>query len=353
MSTDRQPCQESCGCDLNRRQFISTAAAGVAGVAAVAGMGGAASLALGAEKKATGAGPTASSKGETLVAQLYKSLKEEQKKEVCFEFDNPERMEVDNNWFIVDQKKFSIGKFFNKDQQDLVKQIFNSIHSEEYGPKVLAQVEEDNKSLGGLNGCTVAMFGKPGEKFEFVFTGRHVTRRCDGNSVEGTAFGGPIFYGHAAGGMDNEKPDHPGNAYWYQAKSTNKVYQILDEKQRKQALQLDGYKDERGTDTVKLTGKKEGLPGLRMADCGKDQQEEVKKVMKDLLAPFRKEDADEAMSLLESSGFEHLHMAFYKKGDIGGDGVWDVWQIEGPSMLWFFRGAPHVHCWVHIKGAQA
>jgi hypothetical protein len=29
--------------------------------------------------------------------------------------------------------------------------------------------------------------------------------------------------------------------------------------------------------------------------------------------------------------------------------VWDVWQIEGPNMLWYFRGAPHVHCWVNIR----
>jgi hypothetical protein len=42
-------------------------------------------------------------------------------------------------------------------------------------------------------------------------------------------------------------------------------------------------------------------------------------------------------------------MAFYKNMDIGNDGVWDVWQIEGPNMLWYFRGAPHVHTWVNIR----
>tara|TARA_Y100001934_G_C12376763_1_gene789678 strand:- start:4369 stop:4497 length:129 start_codon:yes stop_codon:yes gene_type:complete len=40
---------------------------------------------------------------------------------------------------------------------------------------------------------------------------------------------------------------------------------------------------------------------------------------------------------------DHLHMAFYQKGDIGNDKVWDVWQIEGPSMVWYFCGSPHVH----------
>lgn len=72
-------------------------------------------------------------------------------------------------------------------------------------------------------------------------------------------------------------------------------------------------------------------------------------MLADLLAPFRKADADEAMKLVEAGGFDKLHMAFYKNMDIGNDGVWDVWQIEGPFMRWYFRGAPHVHTWVHIR----
>ena len=68
----------------------------------------------------------------------------------------------------------------------------------------------------------------------------------------------------------------------------------------------------------------------------------------DLLAPFRKADADEAMKLIDDAGYDNLHLTFYKNMDIGNDGVWDVWQIEGPSMLWYFRGAPHVHAFVNV-----
>jgi hypothetical protein len=42
-------------------------------------------------------------------------------------------------------------------------------------------------------------------------------------------------------------------------------------------------------------------------------------------------------------------MSFYKNLDIGNDGVWDVWQLESPTMIWYFRGAPHVHTWVNIR----
>ena len=80
-----------------------------------------------------------------------------------------------------------------------------------------------------------------------------------------------------------------------------------------------------------------------------DCQDVLPLTRRDLLAPFRKADTDEAMKLIERNGFDHLHMAFYKSQDVGNDGVWDVWQIEGPSMVWYFRGDPHVHVWVNVQ----
>ena len=180
-----------------------------------------------------------------------------------------------------------------------------------------------------------------------MLTGRHCTRRCDGDSVEGAAFGGPIFYGHAAEGF-NEEPDHPGNVYWYQAKRANEVFKMLDGKQREMALR-DKPREEEGTETVKLTGRAKGLAGH--PDDRAQQGPEGPRPQSDgrPARPFRKADADEAMKLIEANGFDNLHLAFYKNKDIGNDGVWDVWQIEGPAMVWYFRGAPHVHCWAHIR----
>ena len=62
-----------------------------------------------------------------------------------------------------------------------------------------------------------ALIGEPGSgKFQFLLTGRHMTLRCDGDSAEHVAFGGPIFYGHDAGGF-NEEANHKGNVFWPQA----------------------------------------------------------------------------------------------------------------------------------------
>jgi Protein of unknown function (DUF3500)/TAT (twin-arginine translocation) pathway signal sequence len=283
-------------------------------------------------------------KSETLVATLYKSLTAPQRKALCFPWDNVLRTEVDANWHVTDQH---IGSFLDADQQQMVREIFLGLHSPEYAEKVMKQVEDDS-GRAGFGDSSIALFGEPGSgKFEFVLTGRHCTRRCDGDSTEGAAFGGPIFYGHAAQGF-NEKPHHPGNAYWFQAVRANEVFQMLDGKQRTLALRNKG-RMEQGTETVRLSGKTEGLPGIPLRELSQDQRGHVRKVMADLLAPFRKEDADEALKYIEAAGLENLHMAFYKDQDIGNDGVWDVWQIEGPNMIWYFRGEPHVHVWVNVK----
>ena len=68
----------------------------------------------------------------------------------------------------------------------------------------MKQMDDD---AGGFDAYHVAVFGEPGtdKPFEWVLTGRHDTLRADGNSVEGAAFGGPIFYGHAADGHDDRR----------------------------------------------------------------------------------------------------------------------------------------------------
>ena len=82
----------------------------------------------------------------------------------------------------------------------------------------------------------------------------------------------------------------------------------------------------------------------------RDQRKLVEQVLSDLLLPFRKKDRDEAMRYINASGgCESLTMSFYKNLDIGNDGMWDVWQLESPTMVWYFRGSPHVHTWVNIR----
>jgi len=321
---------------VSRRRFLASAAAGLA-----------ASASQRLWTPTAKAAPTPSDASETLVAQLFKSLNDTQRAAVCFDFDHPLRDKVDNNWMIT---KKSVRDVLDPDQQDLVRQIYRGLHRPEFADRAMLQAVNDSEGKGFEGGTSIALFGQPGSgKFEFVLTGRHITRRCDGDSVQGTAFGGPIFYGHQSGDKDTEPAGHPGNVFWFQAQRANEVFQALDGKQRSLAL-VDGRgRAEAATDTVQLTGKKTGLQGIPVSELSRDQRELVRKVMDDLLAPFRKADADEAMKLVDAQGLENLSLAFFKQQDLGNDGVWDVWQLEGPQMIWYFRGSPHVHCWAHIR----
>ncbi len=288
---------------------------------------------------------------ETLAAQLHGSLDDAQRRVICRDFDDPLRQKVDNNWMITGR---SVRDVLRPDQQDLVRQIFRSLHHPEHADAMMRQMVEDSEGKGFEAGTSVALFGRPGTgAFELVLTGRHCTRRCDGDSVKGAAFGGPIFYGHQSGPNDEEPANHPGNVFWYQARRVNELFQALDGRQRSTALVEGRSRPERGTETVRLTGRREGLAGLSASEMSRDQRQLMREVMKDLLKPFRRVDAEESMRLVESQGLENLSVAYFKQQDLGGDGIWDVWQIEGPQMLWYFRGEPHVHCWVHIRDANA
>ncbi len=287
--------------------------------------------------------PDLSQRSETLVATLHQSLTAEQRQKVAFPFGHPLQSQVDNNWHITPVK---IGEFFTPDQQAMITEIFRNLHNPEFADKVFYHINED---AGGLGNYSIALFGEPGTgAFEFVLTGRHCTARCDGDSVEGVAFGGPIFYGHASQGF-NEKADHPKNVYWYQAQRANEVFQALDGKQRKIAL-LGDPRQEQGTATVDLSKPNERPVGLPVSEMKRDQRQLVEEVLHDLLLPFREKDRQKAMADIKAQGgFDALSMSFFKNMDIGNDGVWDVWQLESPTMVWYFRGSPHVHVWVNIR----
>jgi hypothetical protein len=289
-------------------------------------------------------------KSDSLTTQLYKSLNEEQHNKICFPIGDMRQSFLSNWWYISQKNRLS--NTLNKEQHDLFMNIFDDFHSEEYKELVYDQVVIDSYK-GGFDSSSIGFFGKPGDKnFELVFTGHHVTRRCFGNSDTNLGFGGPVFYGHFPDKFVETK-DHPGNLYWYQGKIINKVYQSLDGKQQKKSLMMDS-KPRSENKNYPYSFKTENHHGLSTKDMSKDQQTLFINSMRDMLAIFRKDDIDASMKLIEND-FKNLHLAFYGKDkyDVGNDKVWDVWSIESPNMVWYFRGQPHIHCYLNIRNEMS
>jgi hypothetical protein len=309
--------------DLSRRDFVRTVGVAAAGVAAAPLLG-----------RSAHAAPTPKSPAETAVKRFYDSLSAEQRTTICMPFNHKKQSMISANWQITEP--VIAEDFYTDDQRAIIDEILKGVTSEDGYERLVKQMDDDAAGIGQFS---VAVFGEPGSgQFQWVLTGRHLTLRADGDTTEGAAFGGPIIYGHG-------EEDPAQNMYHFQTKKTNEVFEALDPKQREQALVENAPRES----DIALQGKTGQFPGIGVGDLSSDQRELVESVVKVLLAPYRAEDVDEVMALLKAGGgFEKLHMAFYKQGDLNDDHVWDIWRVEGPTFVWHFRGAPHVHTYVNI-----
>jgi len=280
------------------------------------------------------AAPTAGSSAETAVGRFYSSLSADQKKAICLPFNHDLRQRINANWHIT--KPLIGDDFYSEEQRKLIGEIVRNVSSEDGYERFVKQMDDDS---GGIGDYSVAVFGEPGTSaFEWELTGRHLTLRADGNSVDHAAFGGPIVYGHG-------EEDPKANLFHYQTKQVNEVFQALDAKQMERALVAKAP----GESAVTIQGESGQFPGLSVGQLSADQKGLVQKTIQTLLAPYRAEDVTEVMEILKASGgVDRLHMAFYQQGDLQNDKVWDIWRIEGPAFVWHFRGAPHVHAYINI-----
>ncbi len=327
---------------LSRRNWIQSVSATALSAGVVGGMESAWHRALAAE-----------SSTDSLPMQLYKSLTEEQRQKVCLPADHERRKHVSNWWYIHPDHR--IPTTFNAEQQELIKKIFDSLHSSEHQAAVEEQVLLDQYGET-KNAPAAGFFGTPeNADFEFIFTGHHVTRRCNAHTDQGRGFGGnPIFYGHYPHPLTNmrenfnEAKDHPGNPYWYQGKLFNKFVAGLDGQQQQSGLVVQEPRSENPASVIKKSAPRRGL---NCSELTADQKQLLLETMRGMLAMFRQDDVNATMESIEKRQIvDKLQVSWYTgKFDIGSDKVWDTWQIEGPELVWYFRGYPHIHCYFHLQ----
>ncbi len=327
MSSDNSKSNLCSDCNpVNRRLFVKT-------------MAGTSALALLSSRSLSAglfSGPSLTSASETAVSEFFKSLTADQKKTLCFPFEHELRHRISANWHVTEP---TLGEtFYTSPQREMIGRIVKGLCSEEGYERMQKQMDDD---AGGLHEFSVAMFGEPGAgAFEFMLTGRHLTLRADGNSVDKAAFGGPIVYGH-----DQVEKDASKNIYFYQTQQTDNIFKSLTEDQAAKALLVKAPAET----AVQIQGESGAFSGIKVGELTVDQKSQVEKTLGILLAPYRKEDVEEVMQILkESGGVDHLHMAFFQQDNIGEDKQWDIWRVEGPSFVWHFRGAPHVHAYINI-----
>jgi hypothetical protein len=286
---------------------------------------------------------------EQLVFELYASMDADQKKKLVLPWDKmsgkyPARLMTVN----APVGKSVIGLEYNKKQVELLDRIFHSIANGEEGYKRLSRNGKFDNT-GSFESAGALIYGEPeaGKKFSLVFASHHLTVRCDGNSEDATAFGGPLYYGHSPSGFAST------NVFYNQTKAANEVFAALSEEQKKSAVKPGAWHDEHGM--AKPTAKDAKLPGLGYADMSQDLQGAVKNVMKELVSPYRKEDGDEVMEIIKANGgMDKMTLTFYQDSDSAkAKQPWSFWRLEGPGFVWSFRALPHIHTFVYVSSKLA
>ena len=335
---------------LDRREFIMAAGGTVVALAALEAVP-QLILAQGTTAQPAAQPARVAKPAEALIRELYQGLSAEQRGRVVYPWNHgatatalPTRKRMYNAAIF---SAHNIGAVYTPAQRELNQRIFRAIGSGDEGYRQLSRANTFDASQS-FERCGAYIFGDPtgDNQFAWVFTGHHLTVRCDGNSEPNAGFGGPMYYGHTPDGMSAR------NVFNYQTRSAIAVWDALSEAQRRTAT-IQMYPQPREQEgSVRFRAQGQAYPGISIRDLTADQRRLLDQVMRDLLSPYRREDGDEVMELVRrNGGVERLHLGFYKEAGTAA-GSWDFWRIEGPGFVWNFRVLPHVHCFVNI-GLQA
>jgi Protein of unknown function (DUF3500) len=328
---------------LSRRVFMKAVGGTAVTLAGLQAVPRAASMAF--AKPDTPAQPAAPKPAEALVRELYSGLSDAQKRDAVYAWNHgatatqpATRLRFYNNAAMGAGKQ--VGDIYTPAQQQLVERILRSIASDDNGMRQLTRGGTYDASQS-LQRCGAYIFGDPtgNQQFCWLFTGHHLTVRCDGNSEPNAAFGGPMYYGHSPDGYSER------NIFNYQTRAVRGLFDALSGAQQTRAL-LNGSPGEL---LPSVQFRNQGYPGLPVSDMTADQRALVQTVMRTVLSPYRREDADEAMDLIRrNGGLERIHFAFYRDPDATDAHPWHFWRLEGPGFVWNYRVLPHVHTYVNI-----
>jgi len=274
---------------------------------------------------------------DSLARRLYTSLDTDQRAETCVSYDHPLR-QYHNRGVWGGGRSIFLG--FNRDQRQILTDLLYSGLSTEGRGRV---PEEDLTRWAGVHEMRVLICGDPTAKpYQVILTGTHLNLRLGGKSTEGAAFGGPQIYGDQRG---NEVAGLPGNVYRDQFLLGQRLLRSLDGGRRKQAL-LEEAPVQTG---IELQGRHGSFPGLPVAALAPEGKALTRELAEKILSTYPPDDVTFARECLTANGgVDALFLSYYQHGEDGDIPEAQVFRLEGPSAVFYFRGYPHVHAFLNV-----
>jgi hypothetical protein len=274
---------------------------------------------------------------DTLAQRLYVSLDEAQHAEACVAYDHPLRQYHNRGVWGGGRSVFS---GFKREQRQILTDLLYSGLSPEGRLRI---PEQDLTSWTGVNALRVLICGDPtASQYQIIFTGTHLNLRIAGKNSEGAAFGGPQVYGDQRG---NERAGLPGNVYRPQFLLGQRILRSLDDGRKKVAV-LEEAPVQTG---IELQGRHGTFHGIPVAELKSETKALAREVANEIISTYSPGDAAYAHECLEANGgIDGLFLSYYQHGEDGDIPEAQVFRLEGPAAVLYFRGYPHVHAFLNI-----
>lgn len=274
---------------------------------------------------------------DVLARQFHDSLDAEQRADTCVSYDHPLR-QYHNRGVWGGGREVLFG--FSRTQRGLLTDLMHAGLSADGRQRI---PEEYFTRWSGVNSLRVLICGNPAAPpYQIVLTGAHLNLRLGGRSREGAAFGGPQVYGDQRG---NDRPGLPGNVFRDQFVLAQRLFQSLDGSQQMRAL-LEEAPVQTG---IELQGKSGTFPGVGVAGLDAESRELAQTLVERILVTYPPDDVAFARQCLQANGgVDGLFVSYYHRGEDGAIPEAQVFRLEGPGAVMYFRGFPHVHAFVNI-----
>jgi hypothetical protein len=274
---------------------------------------------------------------DALARRLYLTLDPEQRADTCAPYDHPLR-QYHNRGVLGGGRDILFG--FSRRQRRILTDLMYAGLSEEGRSRV---PEEYFTRWSGVHAMRVLICGDPAvPPYQIVLTGNHINLRLGGRSREGAAFGGPQVYGDQRG---NERLGLPGNLYRDQFLLAQRILRNLDASKKKLAV-LEEAPVQTG---IELQGRQGSFPGIAVSGLGLEDKALARELVERIFATYPPDDVAYAGACLQANGgLDGLFLSYYQHGEDGAIAEGQVFRLEGPGAVLYFRGYPHVHAFVNI-----
>jgi uncharacterized protein DUF3500 len=273
---------------------------------------------------------------DSLAVRLFDSFDGDTRAAACVTYDHPLR-QYHNRGVPTGGLK---GSRFNWEQRQILTDLLYAGLSAQGRERI---PDEMLISGRGVHALEVLVCGDPRTPpYQIMLSGPHLNLRLGGRSREGVAFGGPQVYGDQRG---NTLQGMPGNHYRYQFQMAHRLFASLSSAQQVIAIQPRAPIQTQ----IELNGTDFEYTGVPIATLSNDSKALARTLVDGILSTYSLQDVEYAWKCLDSNGgLDALHLTYYADGNISNSGQYQIFRLEGPAAVLYFRGWPHLHAFINV-----